>query len=141
MEDIKKHNNLKQCAIYAYHENNTLPPNYKCLETKHNTKTGFEACVISDGEQVIISFCGSNSFPDYINDISMGIKKLPAQTNDALNLYKKVKEEYPNSEIILTGHSLGGSLAQIVGAIKSYAGKKYSEMSKAEQNQFLEDSI
>jgi hypothetical protein len=47
----------------------------------------------------------------------MGIKNMPKQANDAINLYNRVKQEYPDAEIILTGHSLGGSLAQIVGAL------------------------
>ena len=37
---------------------------------------------------------------------------------EALKLYDKVAAEYPNAHIVLTGHSLGGSLAQIVGAIR-----------------------
>ena len=52
------------------------------------------------------------------NDIAMARSRIAAQTTEALELYDKVAAEYPNSHIVLTGHSLGGSLAQIVGAIR-----------------------
>ena len=44
-------------------------------------------------------------------------KKFPEQANSALQTYYNIRQQYPNAEIILTGHSLGGSLAQIVGAL------------------------
>ena len=44
----------------------------------------------------------------------MARSRIPAQTTEALELYDKVAAEYPNAHIVLTGHSLGGSLAQIV---------------------------
>ena len=50
-----------------------------------------------------------------IDILQQNIKK---QTMEALKLYDKVAAEYPNAHIVLTGHSLGGSLAQIVGAIR-----------------------
>lgn len=45
-------------------------------------------------------------------------KKLPMQTIDALQLYDRMARVYPNKTISLTGHSLGGSLAEIVSGIR-----------------------
>ena len=42
------------------------------------------------------------------------MKKLPNQYADAQKFYEKVRKEFPNQEIIFTGHSLGGSLAQLM---------------------------
>ncbi|MBR1908551.1 DUF2974 domain-containing protein, partial [bacterium] len=41
-------------------------------------------------------------------------KKLPNQYVDAQKFYEKVRKDFPNQEIVFTGHSLGGSLAQLM---------------------------
>ena len=43
-------------------------------------------------------------------------KYVPVQTDNARKVYREIKSAYPNCNICLTGHSLGGSLAQIVGS-------------------------
>ena len=40
---------------------------------------------------------------------------LPSQLESAREVYRNIKSQYPKSKIILTGHSLGGSLAQGLG--------------------------
>ncbi len=47
--------------------------------------------------------------------------KIPAQATEAIKLYDQVKQENPNSDITVTGHSLGGSLSQIVSGIRGCA--------------------
>jgi len=47
--------------------------------------------------------------------IEMKIKKLPSQYWSALTFYKNIQSKFPNYKIVFTGHSLGGSLAQILG--------------------------
>ena len=119
MNEIEKHEQLKQCAIYSYGKNQQLPINNRCINNYVNPKSGFSASVIQSKEGIIIAYRGSelNTREDVGADIKMGMGKMPAQAKDALAVYKKVKQQYPYSKIILTGHSLGGSLAQIVGAI------------------------
>lgn len=51
----------------------------------------------------------------------MSRSRIPAQATDALKAYDEIKRMYPNAEITVTGHSLGGSLAQIVSAIRGVA--------------------
>jgi hypothetical protein len=62
-------------------------------------------------QKVIIGFRGTAALEDLSTDLDI----VKGRTNDiqykeADDIYKKVKEKYPNFEIIATGHSKGGSL-------------------------------
>lgn len=120
-DDIGFHYVLKQAAIYSYRGNNSrLPHGYRVIESVNNDDNGFYADVLSDGDNIIIAYRGTeiSSPEDLENDYYMLQKKLPMQTIDALKLYDKVERVYPNKTISLTGHSLGGSLAEIVSGIR-----------------------
>lgn len=120
-QEIQKHEILKQAALYSYDVNkNKIPSGYKLVGiSSHNN--GFYACVLKKDNNIIIAYRGTNSdsWADLKNDISMGVKIKPEQAKNALNLYDQIHYEYPNCSIELTGHSLGGSLAQIVGATRN----------------------
>ena len=120
-QDTKYHEVLKQAAIYSYHKpGNFLPAGYRVIDFKENKNTGFYADVLSDGKNIIIAYRGTDSFKNYDgqNDIAMAKSKIPAQAIDAIRIYDKLKREYPNADITVTGHSLGGSLAEIVSGIR-----------------------
>ncbi|MCD7740430.1 MAG: DUF2974 domain-containing protein, partial [Candidatus Gastranaerophilales bacterium] len=69
-------------------------------------------------KEIIIAYRGTNDIKDWIeNDSGLVFDKVPAQLYDALAFYFDVKSNYKDYKITLTGHSLGGSLAQITGAI------------------------
>ena len=46
----------------------------------------------------------------------MGLQLLPRQMKSAEETFLKVIRKYGKDNVILTGHSLGGSEAQILGA-------------------------
>lgn len=121
--DTDYHEILRQAAIYAYHGKDAeIPEGYSLAESVRNVKTGFYADVLVGEDDVIIAFRGTNNYcptrgGDVDDDVAMARSRIPAQTRDALDLYNRVKKEYPNKDIISTGHSLGGSLAEIVGAL------------------------
>jgi len=98
MPNYNLYNDLKQLSDYIY-------------------RNGFYAEVFYKDGQIAIVYRGSNDVKDWLgSDLAMGVDIQLVQKVDAQNFYEKIKKEYPNQKIILTGHSLGGSLAQIVGS-------------------------
>ncbi len=64
-----------------------------------------------------MSISNLNEFTkDAQNDIQMYTKKIPTQIREAIQLYNWAKIHCPKYQIILAGHSLGGSLVQLVSA-------------------------
>lgn len=70
---------------------------------------------------IIISFRGTKTRSDIFSDLRLGALGVVEQEfrDSAFKFYQEVRKDHPDREIILTGHSLGGHLAQYV-AIKAY---------------------
>ncbi len=79
--------------------------------------------------EIVISFRGTErqglgdyngalpiSAEDLANDLQIVSGIVPSQFNDAWTFYQSIKEANPNANITITGHSLGGGLAQLVAA-------------------------
>ena len=118
--DTKYHEVLKQAAGYSYKNGNSAPEGYKVVKSVDNKDTGFHAEVLANGNDVIVAYRGTDQ-PigiDGINDFAMARKNIPAQATDAIKVYDQVKQDYPNSDVTVTGHSLGGSLSQIVSSVR-----------------------
>ena len=86
-----------------------------------NAKTGFwgKAYVNEDTKQLLIGFCATNSMSDWgTDDVQMVKGEVPEQYQDALDFYNKYAndEKYADYEKVITGHSMGGSLGQLVGS-------------------------
>ncbi|MGL6064035.1 MAG: hypothetical protein ACRC0S_03020 [Fusobacteriaceae bacterium] len=90
---------------------------------KEIEKTGFYAISFTDGKNVVISFRGSETFPfeeaykDFVeNNLVLGMGRRPKQFTNAVDFYDKHVEilNIKKENISLTGHSLGGGIAQFV---------------------------
>ena len=118
--DTKYHEVLKQAAGYSYKNGSSAPEGYKVVKSVDNKDTGFHAEVLANGNDVIVAYRGTDitSVQDIRNDVAMARDKIPAQATDAIKVYDQVKQDYPNSDVTVTGHSLGGSLSQIVSSVR-----------------------
>ena len=118
--DTKYHEVLKQAAGYSYKNGSPAPDGYEVVKSIDNKDTGFHAEVLAKGNDVIVAYRGTDitSVQDIRNDVAMARDKIPAQATDAIKVYDQVKQDYPNSDVTVTGHSLGGSLSQIVSSVR-----------------------
>ena len=99
---------------------------FSALDTNlNNAGYAAEAYINGEGTQVIIAFRGTyfgNSLAAFKNvaaDISFGgttpTSYLISEVGDAVQFLDEVHGFEPNATITLTGHSLGGAVAQLVG--------------------------
>ncbi len=118
LEEIKKHEEMKQLSIYGYDVNNReIAQGYNLIGISP-MDNGFYACVVRKGNDITIIFRGTDNLKDINDDAKMWAKGWPEQANNALDLYDHICHEYPGCNVSVAGHSLGGSLAQIVGVLR-----------------------
>ena len=101
--------------------------NKNIINYNDNPTTGFRAKAYKDNDtgDITIAYAGTAplSFENsketandvWYSDIPMIIGYKPKQYEEAVNFFNVVKTENPDSKITLTGHSLGGMLAILVG--------------------------
>lgn len=101
--------------------NYTIPSNLEYLEDMYDPKTGTSGTAFrnKDTGEVILAYTGTNlSFrPEVFKDVGTdGYEVLTAggdHYKPAYEFYERVRAKYGNN-IVLTGHSLGGNIAQRV---------------------------
>ena len=111
-------NEMRTLSMGVYKGNEKYIPKDWIRIAEQDSKNGFHGEAFYKNGTIVVSFRGTDEF---INDLlkedilKLGLNKLPAQYIYAQEFYKKVKKDFPNKKIIFTGHSLGGSLAQLLG--------------------------
>ncbi|MDP0489200.1 MAG: hypothetical protein Q7K36_06755, partial [Fusobacterium sp. JB020] len=102
-------------------------------KSSQKVKSGFYAVVFKRKDDYVISYRGSETSPlkeayrDFIEtDLLIGLGKRPLQFFEGVEVFEGlIKEDIKLNQISLTGHSLGGGIAQFV-AIMAY--KKYMKI-------------
>ena len=130
MNNIKEHKELQELSKYVYKEKESkLPTGWLSIKPYENKDTGFYAEAFYKNDKVVIAIRGTDmergnfeKAKDISADSRLAIMKhIPAQYSDAEKFYSEIKKTFPNQEIIFTGHSLGGSLSQLMS---NYTGCK-----------------
>jgi Ca2+-binding RTX toxin-like protein len=95
-----------------------LPPGYQFITASGDTESseGYFGAAFKSGNTVVIAHRGTDSFNDVDDDYAIFVgKHLPDQVKEAEQFTKKIRAKYGNDvEIIHTGHSLGGGVAQVM---------------------------
>ena len=116
--DVKR---MASLAAQAYTPAGKIKPErldgYEVIgsSTKDNgfAGTAFRA---KDGS-IVIAYRGSDDVSDMRSDLQMvNGTKLPEQFYDAQQFYEDIRSQNPDAKIVVTGHSLGGALSQLVAA-------------------------
>lgn len=124
----QKFSNAKKDVIYAqlagaaYLDGDVnKPKDWQLVQKKIDNKTGFKAVVFRNlNSEVVLAFAGTDGIKTGINkdlddDFQLFKGKVNSQQRQAIEYAKVVFSEYsPNTNITITGHSLGGNLAQTV---------------------------
>lgn len=96
--------------------------NRTSIHNKENS-SGFYSVIFKKEESYILAFRGSEKFPledaykDFIEtDLKLGLGKIPAQFYEGVEVYNKLVDDFSIDikKIFITGHSLGGGIAQFV---------------------------
>ena len=79
--------------------------------------SGFSAGVYQKGNDIVISYTGTNEgkAADFVlANVPIGLGATSVQVKEAMRLYFETKAAYPEANISFTGHSLGGGLASMM---------------------------
>ena len=106
-------------AAYPRTEANLIPaPVGWSVKPATNTSTsGFAAAVFEKGNEIVISFTGTNE--KGLVDFTLGnvpgfLGGFSAQILEAMALYSEIRKINSDARISFTGHSLGGGLASLM---------------------------
>lgn len=94
-----------------------IPTSWTTIFQFDNPTSGFYGEAFLKNKTIVISYRGTEitEKSDIDSDRQMHNGQMPNQFADAYKFYKYIKSTYPNLKIVFTGHSLGGSLAQLMG--------------------------
>jgi len=120
--DLQKLEKHKIYSLIAKDTKSDMPeldiPGYKRVLYFNNSQTGFNATIYENkyNNELVLAYRGTDNREGVLDDIKMLQNCIPEQYHDAIKIYDDVLNCFPNKKIVVIGHSLGGSLAQLVAS-------------------------
>ncbi|MDP2784201.1 MAG: DUF2974 domain-containing protein, partial [Sulfurimicrobium sp.] len=103
-----------------------LPQNWSYVSrAQQDLTTGFEASAFTNGSETVISYAGTGTAIDWLANAGLAAGTGSAQLLQAAEYYLQVKATGAN--ITLTGHSLGGGLAALIGVFFGVEAKTFDQ--------------
>lgn len=115
--DIRHDDRTK--LLNAVDRSKPLPPNLEYLDDFRDGLTGTSgtAFLDKDSGEVIIAYTGTNPNADFVTDVMVDVTSILMpygyHYDEAFKFYERIRQKYGDN-ITLTGHSLGGNIAQRV---------------------------
>ena len=120
-KNIEFDTKMKELCNGVYPKNRKYLPKDWIPFDSYETDNGFYGEAFYNKNTIAIVFRGTDNIEnDGLDDIKMGLKEIPLQYYDAINFFNKIYKNNPNHDIVFTGHSLGGSIAQLLGNATGY---------------------
>lgn len=107
-------------VLAAAQQEKKIPSNLEYIDDFYDAYTGTSGTAFKDKNtgKVVVSYTGTNPSGDFGMDISTDVYSIGFgigyHYDNAYTFYEKMAEKYGADNLILTGHSLGGNVAQRV---------------------------
>lgn len=119
IDDIEKHEVMFDLIKHTYDKGGEeLLHGYEEVTRVHDEETAMDVTIYNDDKEVVILFPGSDKGDYGGTDKDLFISKENNQYEKAKEVYEAVKNspQFENHKIIITGYSLGGNTATMIGA-------------------------
>ena len=142
-------------ASAAYKDNRLLASEWSALTTElgtlasgrfdeagyFNGSSGASAIVLRNGNQLVISFRGTDDSADRLQYLSLGGNSYINLFSPLLDAVSKYLAKNAGLEVLITGHSLGGAAVNILRDVSLETGSKYAAFKNAEYIAFASPKI
>jgi len=105
-----------------------LPPRLRKFKF-HDSTSGFDAALYRAPQGgLVIAYRGTEKtkLNDWTTDLEQAAGFQSDQYDEAVDLAKRVQASYPGESVEITGHSLGGGLAQVGSAATGYSATTFN---------------